>query len=351
MSWQPRRLGLDGVQAVAAVVQFGGAGPCQWEIQAALLAPRPYRGELRLLAFVPGKLTEPPKWVAADAVSVAAWRWNFTQAMQGYGSLFDEGNEPGPDGQGLFDDMLDGLRDDPEGVQVDLRRDLFQRTADDALRVTLPKPPGADEKADDPWLFVVGLKDENTVKAALARFYKDDKRVQHTVKAPYDVWTVGEGESLFVEGESESVVSVRALAVGRNQLLFGSDAALLEPAMQGKPRGKSLYDDAGWKRLLGWIGEQSARTTAAEALVRLAERLEPAYVTATTKAPSADGDPSGVRLWRWLLFGTNEGDALPGAAAPKFEALRGGLPQAATAVSKTDDGWLIRVGALAPAKP
>ena len=162
-----RRLGVDGLQAATGIVAFAAAEPCQWEIQAAILAPRPYRGELRLLAFLPGKLASFPQWIRADAVSVGAWRWNFAQAIQGYGSLFDEANEPGPDGQGLFEDMLDGLRDDPEGVQVDLRRDLFGRTAEDALRVTLPKPEGAAESADDPWLFVVGLRDESAVKAAL----------------------------------------------------------------------------------------------------------------------------------------------------------------------------------------
>ncbi len=302
------------------------------------------------MAFQAGKLNPPPKWVRADAVSVATWRWNFAQAIEGYGSLFDEANEPGSDGQGLFDDMLDGLRDDPEGVQVDLRGDLFQRTADDALRITLPKAAGADKKSGEPWVFVVGLRDEKTAKTALTRFYKNDKRVQHAVKGSYDVWTVGPGASLFVEGESDSVVSVRALAVGRNQLMFGTDEALLEPAMQGKLSGTSLYDDAGWKALLGWINKQPNDATAVEGLLRLAERLEPAYISAAIKPQPKDDDGLGARLWRLLLFGTNEGDALPWAAVPKFDRVRDALPQAAATVSQTEEGWLIRVGALAPSK-
>ena len=187
-------------------------------------------------------------------------------------------------------------------------------------------------------------------KPRSTKFYKDDKRVQHVTNGPFDVWTVGEGASLFVEGESDSVVSVRALAVGRKQLMFGTDVDLLKPVMDGKPSGASLNADAGWKRLLTWLKPNENSMTTAEGLVRLAERLEAPFHSATTKAP-ADDDGPGAGLWRWLLFGTNQGEFLPLSSAPKFDRVKDGLPQAATVLSQTDDGWLIRFGALAPAQP
>ncbi len=350
-----RRLGWDGLQAVAGTVSFRAAAPLEWQLQATALAPTPYRGAMRMLEIEPGPLGELPPWIRGNAINFTTWQWNFSHAMKGFGNLFDEANEPGPDGEGLFEDMLDGLRDDAEGVQVDLRRDVFEHLGPHVYRVVMPTPPpapvaiaGRDKQSDHPWLIATEVRDSKTVLAALVRFYKGDDRVRHTKSGKFDVWTVGAGASLFVEGESDSVVNVRALALGQGQLLFSTSLDLLNEALQGPPGGAPLRSDAAWTRLREWIKTKESDQTAIRSFARLDEVLEPSYQLAMQK--STDEPDSGVgALWRLLLFGNSKGaEAVSDAAVPKFDALRAGLPPAALVLSRTAEGWSVSLGILAP---
>lgn len=341
------RLGFDALDAVGGSVRFTPGEPLEWQVDAGARAPGPYRGILQLLALEPGPMPDIPAWVRSDVVSLAMWRWDFVQAMKGFGTLYDESNEPGPDGKGMFEDMLDALRDDPEGVHVDLRRGVFDQVLPEMLRVTAAGAPAA---ADEPpalhTLFVAPVRDVAKVRDTFARFYKDDAKVRQARQGDFDVWTVDKRGSLFVEGESDSLVTVRALAVGDGKLLFSTDAELLASTLK-TPAGGAFGDDASWPRLLEDIKSHQDATTAFRSLVRLGTALEPAYHVATAQDPH-ERDPLGARLWRLLLFGTNQASAeLPRALAPKYDRLRDALPPAATLVSRTERGWTLRLVVLA----
>jgi hypothetical protein len=341
------RLGFDALDAVGGSVRLTPGEPLECQVDAGARAPGPYRGILRLLALEPGPLPGIPAWVRSDVVSLAMWRWDFVQAMKGFGTLYDESNEPGPDGEGMFEDMLDALRDDPEGVHIDLRRGVFDQVLPEMLRVTAAGAPAA---ADEPpalhTLFVAPVRDVAKVRDTFTRFYKDDAKVRHARQGDFDVWSVDKRGSLFVEGESDSVVTVRALAVGDGKLLFSTDTDLLTSALK-PPAGGAFGDDAYWSRLLEDIKSHQDATTAFRSLVRLGTALEPAYHVATAQDPH-EKDPLGARLWRLLLFGTNQASAeLPRVLAPKYDRLRDALPPAATVVSRTEGGWTLRLVVLA----
>ena len=356
-----KRLGFTAIESLAGRVSFGADAPCEWSATATIRAAGPYRGALRVLELRPGPLAELPSWINADVMTAGRWRWDFPLAMKGFGSLYDQANEPGPDGEGLFEDLLDGLRDDPEGVQVDLRRNLFEQLTGEVLRISDGgRPATTEDAASQRWLYVAGVRDATKVKEALSRFYQSDKRVEHAQRGAYDVWTVGPGASLFVEGESDSLVTVRGLALGQDQLLFATDVDLLESALAGGGDGPKLRDDQSWMRLLEWIARQHGEATALESLVRLDRALESSYRTAIAEplpkkpadsrdAKASENEPLGGRLWRVLLFGTSKNDApLPRSAAPKFEAFSDALPQGAIVISRVPDGWNIRFGVLGP---
>ncbi len=342
------RLGLDAVDAFGGRVRFTPGEPLEWQVEAGVHAPGPYRGILQLLALEPGPLPEIPAWVRGEVVSLAMWRWDFAAAMKGFGTLYDESNEPGPDGEGMFEDMLDALRDDPEGVHIDLRRGVFDQALPEMLRVTAASAPvAADESPALHTLFVAPVRDVAKVRDTFTRFYKGDAKVRHALQGDFDVWSVDKRGSLFVEGESDSVVTVRALAVGDGKLLFSTDTDLLASALKPPPGG-AFGDDASWSRLLADIKAHQDATTAFRSLVRLGRALEPAYHVATAQYPN-EKDPLGARLWRLLLFGTNQASAeLPRALAPKYDRLRDALPPAATVVSRTEGGWTMRLVVLAP---
>ena len=280
-----RRLGLAGMQVAAGRVSFAAKEPCEWSIDATVQIARPYAGLMRLMEFRPGQLMQWPDWLRADAVTAGRWRWDFPLAMKGFGNLYDQANEPGPDGEGLFEDLLDGLRDDPEGVQVDLRRDLFEQLTPDMMRISDEQPVSGKPRGEERrWLYVAGVHDVSKVVDVLTRFYKGDKRVAHRKSGDFDVWTVGEGASLFVEGESESLVTVRGLAVGRNTLLFSTDVGMLESALAPVDAAK-LTSDPNWSRLLQWAQPREKEAVTFESLARTDRVLAPSYYRWNETAP------------------------------------------------------------------
>jgi hypothetical protein len=319
-----KRMGFDGVRAIGGMVNF--AGPvCDWELQAAALANKPFRKSMRLLSLTPGQLPTLPNWLAVDFSSVWLLRMDFPTAMQGFANLYDEVNEPGPDGEGLFDDVLNGLRDDPEGVRVDLRKDVFAVLGPEAVRVNY----------EDGWLYSIALQDPPRVLSALTRFYQNDKRVKHEATTDYELWTVGAGASLFVEGQGAKTLSIRGIAIKGKELFVGLDPDRVRAALEARdkpPMSVTLFKEAG-------------PNTAARGLLQMDRVVGPAYRTAITGKSDAESDLL-TNVWRALLFGkTDRLDKPPYAAAPPFDRLRSGFSRSGALVSAGDDGFTIRLGA------
>jgi hypothetical protein len=341
-----RRLGYGGIKAIGGRIQFMAAEPCEWEVQARLIMPRPFERAMRLLDLHAGPFTGLPAWIPANVSSVWHWRWDFATSIKGFGNLFDEANEPGPDGEGMFEDLLDGIRDDPEGVMVDLRKDLFGSLGADMLSVTdhLGKPIEGQLNTERT-VYSATVRDAATITDALTRFYKADERVEHVRTSDFDVWSVPEGASLFVEGESDSVVTVRTLAIGVQQLLFGTDVDLLNAALSAKPPSRPLTDDPAWSRLLSWMEAQGGSQVAFWALSRLDVTLADAYRLAAKEPAKDTAADLFTGLWRVLFFGTTEASSqLPYAAVPPYERAREMLPRAGTFLTPTDEGWALRIG-------
>ncbi len=328
-----KRLGFTAIKAIAATFDPVATSSREWELHARLLVARPFRKGMRLLSLDPGALPPLPAWLDADFIGAWQFRADFAAAMSGLGNLYDEANQPGPDGEGLFDDVLNGLRDDPEGVRVDLRKDVFQFLGPDAIRV--------DHEED--WMFSIALRNQPKVLAALTRFYRGDKRVSHERIAGHDLWTVGRGESLFVEGENSSAVSIRAIAVGGDRALLSVSPERLRAALQPDGKAARASDDAPWKQLGADLDNQVDPRTAARGLMRLDRLLEPSYRHAASSRPADEGDPS-TMVWRRVLVGSSSNP--PNAAIaklPKFDRLREAFPRSGATVSIVDEGFDIRM--------
>jgi hypothetical protein len=356
-----RRLGMSALEALCVRVDFQAAAPCEWTARASFTAKRPYEGAMRILELRPGPLAELPEWARPDAVTAGAWRWEFPLAMKGFGNVFDEANEPGPDGAGLFEDLLDGLRDDPEGVQIDLRKDLFEHLGPQMQSVSDDKGKKVDRSGDTRrWIYVAQVRNMAKATETLTKYYRDDERVHHERKGEYEVWTVGEGASLFVEGESDSLVTVRGLALGQDRLLIATDIDFLNTAIAPGGDAPKLLADSDWSRLWDWTKTEMTKTTALASLVRIDDVLEASYRKATAEPtekesagePRSRRDTLGERMWRRLLFGASEASKeVPRSLAPNFEQIRSAFPRGGSVMSEAKDGWDIRFGALGAAAP
>jgi hypothetical protein len=330
-----RQTGFDAIQAVIGTISFPVSADCDWQIMAHVVAKQPFERAMRLLELGKGQQPEIPAFVRSDVTSVNFWRWDFPLAMQGFGSMFDEANEPGPDGVGLFEDMLDGLRDDPEGVRVDLRREVFANLGPEIWGITDRAGPQTESQPHgDRALYRTTVREQAQVADALKRFYAGDERVKYERVGEYDIWTVPQGASLFVEGESDSVISVRALAIGVGELLFSTDPDQLHQALSGST-DKPLKDDPAWQEL--WNKGRGAEA-GLWGLAKLDETMAPDYAAAIK--PEIDEKASAMTsLWRAVLFGSIAKDTKPPVdAAPKFELVRKGLSRTAIQIIPAAEG-------------
>ncbi|HTM55022.1 MAG TPA: hypothetical protein VL175_13395 [Pirellulales bacterium] len=343
------RLGWDALQAAWGRIRLDANQVNQWEIHADVLAPGPYRGAMRMLELQAGPAVELPNWIPAGANSFGAWHWKFAAAIQGFGSIFDESNEPGPDGEGLFEDMLNGLRDDPEGVRVDLRRGVFDQLEPGMLRVNLPANSPKPDGPGSAWVYLAQARNGQVVRQTLDRFYEGDDRVHHSRTGSFDMWSVDEGASLFVEGESSSVVTVQGLAFDGQRLLFSTDADTLAKVLAG-PAERPLADDPAWQTIGQWMSTLPGSETCFRSFNRLSASLQEGYQAAIDGQSRDDSLPA--QLWRRFLFGSSsQRGEPPYQAAPRFDQLQNGLAPAGVVVDRMNQGWKLSLSGLRTEQP
>lgn len=343
-----RRQGIEALEAAGGVVRFPTEKTCDLEFSVRVKVHRPLKRAIGLVDFKAGAAPSLPQWCAAATSSVLSWRWDFPSAMNAFGSLFDEYNEPGPDGEGLFDDLLSGLRDDPEGPRVDLKRDLFSRlgpqvmsVADREGTISAQNPAGARS------LNVVSCREVPLVASFLKKLYAGEKNVAYEKQGEVHLWTAKKNGNLFVEGEDQSLMDIRAVALTPSELIFSSDIAYVRAALAAKVPADPLDKDADWRLLNNKLQDNDGERSALRGFIRLDQFLEPGYGYLRAGKPQAK-EGADAALLRLLLFGTLESKpAPPFGALPEFKLLRDRLRPFGVRLTLTDDGWLVRGAMLA----
>lgn len=336
------RLGLGGITEIDGSVQFAPQNGGQWQIMANVVAPQPYPKALKALDLLPGPAIALPGWIDANASSIASWRWNFVTGMQAFGHLFDEASDPGPAGEGLFEQVLDGLRDDPEGPRIDMRKELFPKLGPEVLTAS---QPGRS-------LTVVGILPQHMpdVRDFLKRFFKDDNEVVYQRIGEVDLWSGKAGAPIFADTGEPSEASIRAVAIGLDRLWIATDPDSLKDLLPIAAKGdtaKPLSATPAWRTYTAWRSEHETKTTAYDSFTRPSLAWRTAYEDARTVKQGKAKDSTAAKVWLFLLFGTTERTAdLPFAVVPKFATWSGKLSDTGLILSKTKEGWGTIIGPL-----
>ena len=165
--------GFTAIQGIGGYISFGQK---DYDIfhHTAIFAPGPYQKSMRMLKTLPGDNFAPPDWVPADATRFTTAYLDLANAFNNFGSFFDAYYGEGE--AGTFDDIIKGLRDDPNGPQVDVAKEIIGRLG---RRVTLvidnAKPIGLYSVRS---LVAVDTKDEKGVADAIRRLMENDDTVK-----------------------------------------------------------------------------------------------------------------------------------------------------------------------------
>lgn len=339
-----RRQGGESIRAVGGVITFPAEGPTDLDMCCRVLVNQPLEKAAKLLEFSAGSPPAIPKWIGSHVASLSLWAADIPGAMTAFGHLFDEITEPGPKGEGLFQEMLTALRDDPEGPQVDLARDLFAHLGPGVLQAAVCGEQGDDGKGKDRWtLFVLQCRDHDAVLKTLNRFYQGDNDIERRTIDSGTLWTIGEGRSLLFEGSNQSLAEVRAMLVTKDTVVLATNPELLTSRLSAGANA-NLSESAAYRAVSRWWQAHQSHGARDVGFVQLPFWLEHPYETLRTKRPASDWPAT---MLQFVFTGSFQAPSdFPYEKLPAFSTIAPLLPPVGTLRENGDDGWTVNVSVM-----
>lgn len=211
--------------------------------------PERYKLAARALQFPNGEMADPPAWVLPTAASLFQAHWKMEEAFWAIETLVDEAF-----GEKIFRKVIEDIREDTEGPQIDLANDVIANFDDNLIILTDNRM--ADGKSSERVLGAIRLKDMKVVAAAINDAMSGDPDVY---KFPYEkhlIWEIrpsqGEEAEFDIEGfedfgfepqetaatkNSDPLLERWALTVYGDHLIFSSHADLLVEIIEHERTG------------------------------------------------------------------------------------------------------------------
>ena len=377
------RQGFDAVKGVGGLVVFVD-GPHSLRHHTMIHAPAlpgrdpgsPERFDLaaRMLRFPNAATVAPQSWVPRDVASWMALQWDMKTAFASAESLVDDivGDK------GVFDDVIASLKEDPDGPQIDVEKDLVAALGARVSLITDSVDPiGTDS---DRLVIAVEAADEPRVAATVAKVMNADsdmrrieigghtawELIDHTHELPnLDVVVPGGAVAHSEENptdeahrrrqrmrqqKDEKFLPHSAVTVAHGHLLIASHRDILERVLATAAGADSLAGAADFGAVRTEMDRLLPSASCSRSFGREADSIRPTYELlrqgSMPKSKSVfgqllngmlgDGKPGSVREQR-----------LDGSTLPEFELVRRYFGTTGMGMETRADGWYV-VGAVLP---
>lgn len=355
--------GFTAVKCIAGEVIFAEAD-CDIAHRGFVLADFPLPRSAAILDFPNEAMSEPPNFVTNRAASFLATSWNAKTAFWKARELVDElvGSE------GVFDEVINGIKNDVNGPQVDIRNELLPLMTNDIVAVSDCQE---GEVQVNSRRNLIGVKVNQSAKAAqiLDRVMKAEANAELTSFEGVDIWKVtnaqnsedaeefsefGDFEEEAEESEEEPWLNQWAICVLKSSdpgnaegyFLFASHSELLEEAiMQAKSDGASgLATAQDYQRIRAAVVKlMNSENPCAWKISRNNLALRVQYEL--FRQGKLDQSESMMANILNRLMGSEEGadgtqeKAFSGESLPPFESISGFLNPSGFKIRGTDKGW------------
>lgn len=373
-----RRNGFDCIRGVGGVVFFG-EGRVDLRHTTLVYAPPTvakgpdrYQKAARILEFPNVPSITPPAWLSGESANWLGLRWDLPKVFRALEPLVDDivGEE------GVFDDVISSLKEDPDGPQIDVENDLIRHLAG---AITMAGdhvlPFGTDCERT---LIALETSDPETVAATIAKSMATEANTKRVEHGDVVIWETVPDE----EGKGKRATRVRtadeedderprgslggdvdtaafpngAVAVANGHVLIASHRDILERVLDGgTPDFSARPDFRESSELLAALlpGDTAMRTFArTAAMVRptyellrqgkgpenksLAGRLTNAFFNARENPGSGFGrKPATPRKPR-----------LDGTLLPEFDAIARYFGTAGMTMQTVPEGWMFTGASL-----
>ena len=373
------RQGFDAVQAAGGVLVFS-EGPHSLRHHSFVYAP-PLEGRnptgpdrfnlaARMLRFPVAAEIAPPAWVPSDMAGWTSLQWDIQTAFTSAETLVDDivGDV------GVYDDVIASLKEDPDGPQIDVEKDLV---AGLGKRITVisghVEPLGTDA---DRLVIALECADESRVAATIAKVMNADGDMQQIELGGQTAWELidrsqaipmlevetpggavthaddedeGARRRQRLRDKEEKLLPHSTVTVARGHLLIASHRDILERVLTAEGDADRLAGSADYKVTMAEVARFSPGDVAARSFGREDVSIRPTYELlrqgSMPKAKSifgqllngflGDGKPGTVREQK-----------LDGSTLPEFSLVRKYFGTVGTAFEVYPDGWRLTGVAL-----
>jgi hypothetical protein len=344
---------------------------------------QPIEEPVKILTFPNVDAFDVPAWLSTGSAAVTAFSWNLQEAFPRFKHLVDGYvNSPG-----TFDSMIDGIKTDIQGPQIDIVKEVLPLLSSQFFIVTeVTEPITPDSKRS---LVAVKLNDPDDKFAEIVDRYGSNEPQGQPLDVPdtkYRIWSflnetdeveveldfaAGTKKSTTTKEESkekakeetedasddseEPLLEQWAISVVDGYFLFASDAELLlETIERVKSNDQSLFKEPDVARandvIQKLLGEDSHSLMQID---RTDKSFEMQYELFREGQLSASRSVAAAILDRILdpkKKNKDKQQKISGNALPPFSEIRSYFMPAGTVSTSTDDGWLIQSVILAPEK-
>jgi hypothetical protein len=367
------RQGFDAVKAAGGLVAFS-EGPHALRHHTFIHAP-PLEGReadatdrfdlaARMLRFPNAKGMTPPAWVPRDADGWMALEWDLQTAFTSAETLVDEiaGN------QGVYQDVINSLKEDPDGPQIDLEKDLVACLGTRVSLITDHVEPLTTDS--ERLVIAVACRDEARVAATITKVMDADGDMEKIDVGGHTAWQLVDrshaiptleietpgGSVAHADDESgssrrqrlrekeEKLLPHAAVTVARGHLLIASHRDMLEKVLAEQGGDDALTAAADYKTMIVELAKYAPTDVAARSFGREDESIRPAYELlrqgSMPKSQSifgqilngimGDGKPGSVRQQK-----------LDGSKLPEFETVRKYFGTVGAALETLPEGWFL----------
>ncbi len=161
--------GFDGLEALGGVITFrhGNYDATQ---RIFLSIPNEPKGALKMLSFDPNGDKNLPSWIPEDCGQVQIYNLNVLDVFDNLGPLVNQFFGEG--GDSVWEDVLDGFKNDPYGPKIDLREDIISLLENKVVYAVHNR----DAKALDGErrLIAIPVKDADTLQKNLASLLNEE---------------------------------------------------------------------------------------------------------------------------------------------------------------------------------
>lgn len=319
----------------------------------------------RTLAYVPGELTKgsgmlvfptgnkfaPLPWVPREVASYTAAYWDMKAAFEAFGYIFDEVIGEGE--EGIFNDVIQSVIDDPNGPQIDIRNDLAGHLGTRIVLMTDHQLPITEES--NRWLLAAEVTDIEAMKIAVAKSMKNDPTVTEHMVGEHIVYEIIGEETLFVEEAApvedafaeEELVALpnSAITVAQGHLIIGSHLDIVEKILADRAEAEALAGDADYRLVMSELDKLHSGNAIARRFARVDAEIRVSYELFRANKLAEAETPVGrlIGLLKSVAGGGagEEETKIDGSKLPEFEAIRRFLGPAGAVITDVEQGWFM----------